>query len=119
MNKTILVSSLVTLAIGFAIGYVAKPNKESVNQPMSHDPSSMQQTMGTMIDSLKGKKGDNLDLAFLEEMITHHEGAVAMAKELQKGTKRPELQKMADDIISVQTTEINMMKGWLTEWFGR
>ncbi len=119
MNKTILVSSLVTLVIGFAIGYVAKPNKESVSQSMSHDPSSIEQTMGTMVDSLKGKKGDNLDLAFLEEMIVHHERAVAMAKELQKGTKRPELQKMADDIISVQTTEINMMKGWLTAWFGR
>jgi uncharacterized protein (DUF305 family) len=119
MNKNIIITGLVTLAVGFAIGYVAKPNKESISQPMSHDPSSIEQTMGTMVDSLKGKKGDNLDLAFLEEMIVHHEGAVAMAKELQKGTKRPELQKMANDIISVQTTEINMMKGWLTEWFGR
>ena len=119
MNKNIIITGLVTLVIGFAIGYATKPNKESTTQSMSHDSPSMQQTMGTMTDSLKGKKGDNLDLAFLEEMITHHEGAVAMAKELQKGTKRPELQKMANDIINVQTSEITMMKGWLTEWFGR
>jgi uncharacterized protein (DUF305 family) len=79
----------------------------------------MGQTMDGMTSSLKGKKGDALDIAFLVGMITHHEGAVAMAKELQAGTKRPELQKMANDIISVQTTEINMMKGWLNQWFGR
>ena len=51
-------------------------------------------------------------------MIVHHEGAVDMAKELQKGTNRPELQKMAKDIIEVQTGEITMMENWLKEWFG-
>jgi len=71
-----------------------------------------------MTARMKGKAGDELDKVFLEDMIVHHEGAVDMAKELQKGTKRPELQKMAKDIIDVQTKEISMMRAWLRDWFG-
>jgi uncharacterized protein (DUF305 family) len=61
---------------------------------------------------------DELDKIFLVDMIVHHQGAVDMAKLLQKGTKRPELQKMANDIITAQTKEITMMQTWLKEWFG-
>ena len=84
---------------------------------MSNSGSDMKDMMMDMTSRMKGKTGDDLDKVFLEDMIIHHEGAVDMAKELQKGTKRPELQKMASDIITVQTNEINMMKNWLQEWF--
>jgi uncharacterized protein (DUF305 family) len=132
MDKKIIIVGVVALLVGGGIGYMVNPHqrnhstdkssyhdKASTDKTTSHNTSSMGQTMDGMTSSLKGKKGDALDIAFLEGMITHHEGAVAMAKELQAGTKRPELQKMANDIISVQTTEINMMKGWLNQWFGR
>ncbi len=77
----------------------------------------MDHMMDGMSARLVGKTGDALDKTFLEDMIIHHEGAVEMAKILQAGTKRPELQKMASDIITVQTAEIEMMKKWLEEWF--
>lgn len=85
---------------------------------MGNSGSDMNTMMMDMTARMKGKTGDELDKVFLEDMIVHHEGAVDMAKELQRGTKRPELQKMAEDIIDVQTGEINMMKSWLKEWFG-
>lgn len=85
---------------------------------MSNSGSDMGSMMMDMTARMKGKTGDELDKVFLEDMIVHHEGAVDMAKELQKGTKRPELQKMAKDIIDVQTGEIAMMEKWLKEWFG-
>lgn len=85
---------------------------------MGNSSSTMDSMMMDMTARMKGKTGDELDKVFLEDMIIHHEGAVDKAKELQKGTKRPELQKMAKDIIDVQTTEINMMKNWLRDWFG-
>lgn len=78
---------------------------------------SMDDMMKDMNASLQGLKGDDLDKEFLKEMIVHHQGAVDMAKVLQAGTKRPELQKMANDIITVQTKEIQMMQGWLDAWF--
>ncbi len=85
---------------------------------MSNSGSDMGSMMMDMTARMEGKTGDELDKVFLEDMIVHHEGAVDMAKELQKGTKRPELQKMAKDIIEVQTGEITMMENWLKEWFG-
>ena len=84
---------------------------------MMGDNKSMDSMMMDMTSRMKGKTGDELDRIFLEDMIVHHDGAIDMAKELQKGTKRPELQKMAEDIIRVQAGEIEMMRGWLKEWF--
>lgn len=84
---------------------------------MSNSGSDMQGMMMDMTARMEGKIGDELDKIFLEDMIVHHQGAVDMAKELQKGTERPELQKMAKDIIEVQTKEITMMEKWLSEWF--
>jgi uncharacterized protein (DUF305 family) len=84
---------------------------------MGSGDTTMNTMMMNMTASMKGKTGDALDKVFLEEMIVHHQGAVDMAMELQKGTKRPELQKMAQDIITAQSIEITMMKQWLKEWF--
>ncbi len=79
--------------------------------------TDMSQMMGSMASGLKGKTGDAFDKAFLSEMIVHHQGAVVMAQAVLKTSKRPELIKLANDIISAQTKEINMMKGWEKEWF--
>lgn len=80
--------------------------------------ASMTAMMHDMNASLVGKTGDALDKEFLTQMIVHHQGAVEMAQTLLAGTKRPELVKMGNDIVSVQTKEINQMKQWLNDWFG-
>lgn len=78
---------------------------------------TMQGMMMDMTAAMRGKTGDELDKAFLAGMIEHHQGAIDMAKLLKAGTKRPELQKMADDIITVQSKEIQMMQDWQKAWF--
>lgn len=94
------------------------PKGEMMNDHDMHRGNmSMDGMMMDMTARMENKTGDELDKVFLEDMIVHHEGAVAMAKLLQKGTTRPELQKMAQDIITVQTKEIETMKGWLSSWF--
>ncbi len=123
MNKNIIIVGLIALILGISIGYMINPVKGGSSNKSSYQdaksPSTMGDTMSGMTGSLEGKKGEALEIAFLEGMIVHHEGAVAMARELKAGTKRSELQKMADDIINAQTSEITTMKGWLNEWFGR
>ena len=53
------------------------------------------------------------DEAFLEMMIPHHEGAIAMSKaELEKGGD-PELKTLAQDIIDAQQREIDEMRDHL------
>ncbi len=73
--------------------------------------------MTVMNDVLKSKSGNELEQSFLEEMIIHHEGAVEMAQTVKAGTKRPELQKLADGIVNEQNQEIGKMKVWLSDWF--
>ncbi|MCA6501688.1 MAG: DUF305 domain-containing protein [Pseudanabaena sp. M135S2SP2A07QC] len=57
-----------------------------------------------------GKADDKFDLRFLDAMVPHHEGALVMAKDAIAKSKRPEIQKMAQEILSSQQAEINQMK---------
>lgn len=79
----------------------------------------MDSMMEGMMSSLEGKTGDDFDKAFLSEMIVHHQGAVAMAEEVLKTSKRPELIKLANEIIAAQNKEIEMMGGWNKTWFNK
>jgi uncharacterized protein (DUF305 family) len=55
---------------------------------------------------------------FLDAMIDHHEGAIAMAESVLESSERPEIRTMAEAIIAAQEGEIEQMRGWLQEWFG-
>lgn len=78
---------------------------------------SMNDMMHGMMSGLEGKTGDAFDKAFIEEMIVHHQGAVDMANAVLANSKRPELIKLANEIISAQTKEIEMMEVWEEAWF--
>ena len=83
-----------------------------------HNNMSMRQMMDAMTVGLQDKTGSDFDSAFLEEMIPHHQGAIDMARMVLATSKRPELIKMANDIISAQQKEIETMRGWQKSWFG-
>lgn len=72
--------------------------------------------MGDESDSIRLENASNFDVAFVEDMIPHHQMAVMMANMLKDGSNRPEMKKMADDIIAAQTKEINDMRSWLQSW---
>ena len=59
-----------------------------------------------------------MDKHFIEQMIPHHDGAIAMAKLALQKAKRPEIKTLATAIIAAQTAEIQSMNGWYQEWFG-
>ncbi len=73
-------------------------------------------SMGNMSMDL-GPADANLDLRFIDAMTPHHQGAVEMAKEAQQKSKRPEVQKLATDIIQAQDKELAQMKQWRTAWY--
>ncbi|MEK9200452.1 MAG: DUF305 domain-containing protein [Patescibacteria group bacterium] len=62
------------------------------------------------------EKSTDFDRAFVEDMIPHHQMAVMMANMLLKSTSRPEMKKLAQDIIDAQTNEINDMRQWYKNW---
>ncbi|HLO50790.1 MAG TPA: DUF305 domain-containing protein [Kamptonema sp.] len=64
-----------------------------------------------------GPADADYDLRFIDAMMQHHQGAVNMAKEVLKKSKRAETKKLAADIIKAQEKEINQMKEWRTAWY--
>ena len=81
-------------------------------EPTSNDDMTMDQ----MVTSLKDKKGDDYDSAFLTEMIKHHKSAVEMAKLSAANAKHDEIKQLSLDIIDAQEKEINEMRQWQEDW---
>jgi uncharacterized protein (DUF305 family) len=59
---------------------------------------------------------NNADIAFTQNMIPHHQQAIAMANLVDSHTDRPQLHKLADSIQRTQDQEISQMQGWLRSW---
>jgi uncharacterized protein (DUF305 family) len=57
------------------------------------------------------------DAQFIDSMIAHHEGAVAMASQVLKEAERAELKTLAEGIISAQTAEIAQLRAWRAAWY--
>src|SRR5919199_74650 len=64
-----------------------------------------------------GPADADYDLRFVDAMIPHHEGAVEMAQEVLNKSQRPELKKLAQDILTSQQQEIDQMKDWRKAWY--
>ena len=73
--------------------------------------------MGNETDMTRLQEADDFDRVFIEDMIPHHQMAVMMASMLKNGTNREEMRKLADDIVSAQTKEIDSMRSWYKDWY--
>jgi uncharacterized protein (DUF305 family) len=63
------------------------------------------------LDELKAASGSAFDALFLRLMIAHHEGALTMSREVQAKGSDQRVQELADEVITVQSGEIDRMKG--------
>ncbi len=93
----------IALALVLAAGSAGQAQHEQ------HGKDAMTQSLGPL-------KGREFEVAFLKDMIHHHQSAVDMAKLVSSNTKRPELTKLAGQITSSQKGEIEQMTGWLKTW---
>jgi uncharacterized protein (DUF305 family) len=98
---------------------------------MSHDMSNMTQDMSKMdhgssnthgrdmmnMNSDPGAAQQPFDLQFLDSMINHHNGAMAMAKMVLGTTERQELKAFAQKIVDDQAKEIAEMKQLREQWY--
>jgi uncharacterized protein (DUF305 family) len=60
--------------------------------------------------------GTEFDLAFVEMMAAHHQGAIDMANTELKDGSQPEVTRLAEQIIDIQRDEIDQLQRWKTKW---
>ena len=92
-------------------------DKPTAMPSMSGMPSMDGSMPGAMSDAdmkkLMDAKGAEFDKQFLTMMITHHQGAVEMAKQETAQGANPDAKALGEKIITDQQAEITTMKGLL------
>ncbi len=69
--------------------------------------------MHVAMDSIE-PSGDN-DVDFVELMLPHHQAAIDMAKTELLNGKDPQMRRLAQEIITDQQSEIELMQLWLKQ----
>jgi uncharacterized protein (DUF305 family) len=120
MNRrslTALAAALALLSLGGAFAYAATSTDQSTNAMTSTMPMGTSSTGMSMGHGML-PRGPNFDRTFIDNMVPHHQSAVAMARiELAEGTRTP-LRTLARSIIASQNGEIRQMKTWRERWYG-
>ena len=78
---------------------------------------SPEQMKAMMMNTDLGAADAEFDKRFIDAMIPHHEGALTMGKDALSKSKRPEIKKLAQEILTSQQKEIDQMKQWRQAWY--
>lgn len=120
MRKVYLAALLTTAFIALpGVAQTTNPEHQNMAEQQSHQSpatkefeAAMDKMHGPM---MKGIMDQDPDVAFVQGMIPHHEGAVAMAKTVLKYGKDPEIRQLAENVIRDQDKEIKKMQDWLAK----
>jgi uncharacterized protein (DUF305 family) len=85
---------------------------------MSHESGHAGMAMAGMVNDatmvrLDSLKGASFDMLWLQSMISHHQGAIEMAKTEIADGKSADLITLAKNIVAAQQAEIDQMKQML------
>ena len=64
------------------------------------------------------ENGEYSDEAFIDAMVPHHQGAIAMAEVALKNAEHEEIKELSRNIVSTQRSEIEELKSIKKEEFG-
>ncbi|MBE9113649.1 DUF305 domain-containing protein [Nodosilinea sp. LEGE 07298] len=102
--------SLATAGV-VAVPYLA--SSASLQQPGWGPMHQGQMHRGRMMHHMQATN----EFEFLSLMIPHHQEAIATAERVLEYSDRPEMLEFAQNIITVQSAEIEQMEAWLGEWY--
>ncbi len=68
-------------------------------------------------EPVEGRAG-RAEVRFLEGMIDHHQMAVDMANDCMTKAATDSVGTICQNVITAQTREIQIMRGWLLSWYG-
>ena len=108
-----------TLALGLGLPSfaetVAKPMTMDMTHAASPSTTAYQSAMDAMMTNMMIPYSGNPDVDFINGMIPHHQGAVAMAKIVLEHGTDPDVRKLAEGVIAAQEAEIK----WMTDWLAK
>jgi|GEM_PF-268809 len=94
---------------------------EAPHHDLHGDPPMAGMLSKAQMAALAAAKGAEFERLWLQGMIYHHEGALAMGRaqqqqQFESGRRPYGIDVMVDDILVVQRAEITKMQAWLEEW---
>jgi uncharacterized protein (DUF305 family) len=96
----------------------ASPAVAPTDAPASTAATAMPENMPGMDHSTTAGMSDApYDAAFIDSMIVHHEGAIAMANQALEQAERQEIKDLAQAIVGAQEAEITQLREWRTAWY--
>jgi uncharacterized protein (DUF305 family) len=97
-----------------------KPGQPFIASSAQPFAALMAQAMAIMDEGMQRAPTNGVaEHDFVTMMIPHHQGAVDMAKALLLYNKDPELQNLAQGILTEQQNEIKLMQAWLARYQAR
>ena len=82
----------------------------------SHDSADHNATDHDGTSSAARVEHNAADVSFVQGMVPHHLGALEMAELADSRASSPEVKVLAAEIRAAQQPEIDVMKGWLSQW---
>lgn len=127
MNQKFVMASIASaavIAVGAYVGnqFLQSQDGDSTAQAMNHhssmDHGQHGMNHGGMDHGGHGMHDMNVSsqAEFLREMIPHHQEAIDTAEIILARSQRPEMKAFAQEIIAVQSAEIEQMEAWLAAW---
>jgi uncharacterized protein (DUF305 family) len=89
--------------------------QEGLEAPMQGMGEAMGMASQEQVNALSSLSIDQAEVRFLQLMIRHHEGGVTMAQDVLKKTKNRVIQRLAQSIVTAQTSEMSYMESLLAK----
>lgn len=116
---TVAVAASAVLSLGLAACSTDDPTVTAgpTSTPGSSSPSSSgSSSTGSTGTATVAAEHNDADVAFAQQMIVHHRGALAMAQMAERRAQSPQVQALAERITAAQGPEIDAMSSWLRAW---
>jgi uncharacterized protein (DUF305 family) len=94
---------IVSLGVGLVVGYYVSP--------------TYQRTMYTSEMMGLGSADRFLDLRYINQMASHHKGAILLARQIAGKSTRPEINALAEEILQNEPKLISELYAWKKEWY--
>lgn len=112
-NKSFML--VIALMSVLTISSCSNNSTQKTNTPEDNTNMSMDNNSMWMMDHSMHMWMIKNEEDFLIEMIPHHQEAIVTSKILLEKTQKPELKKLAQDIITAQESEVEIMNNLIKE----